>query len=82
MGLCQQNQYQSYMYGLFTESQEIELSFTRTDKIDRIQVKLNLISVVKGITFRVSINDNTVFTQTFTEFGNVDGTYARGNATQ
>ena len=57
VGLCKQNDYQSYMYGFFSEEKEIELVYTRSDSIDNIQVKLNLISVVKDLNFQVKINN-------------------------
>lgn len=73
------------MGGLFTVHDKVGLRYIFVDKIDQIQIRLNLISIIKDITFVIEANSITFFTRKYSFFSDLAGKYGvayKDNGTQ
>ena len=51
------NPFEFYMFGLFKSAQVVVLTYSHIpDGIDKIYIKLNMLSVVQSITFYIDVN--------------------------
>lgn len=71
--VCQIDTYEMLMGGLFTVNEKVGLRYTFTDNIDKIQIRLNLISIIKDITFVVEANQITFFKNKYSFFSDLAG---------
>jgi hypothetical protein len=73
--VCKADTYEMLMGGLFTVHDKIGLKYKFVDNIDQIQVRLNLISIIKDITFVIEGNQVTFFKRKYSFFSDLVGKY-------
>ena len=67
--------------GLFQRTDVINLQFFREDPIDQIQIKLNFASLVSSISFYITLNDNIIYSKTFSNLADLNGIYVQNTNT-
>ena len=74
--VCQTNSYEMLMAGPFERTNIIGLNYQFVDPIDQMQIKFNFMSFVQDMGVFIEINGESVFTQRFTIFSDLVGSYS------
>lgn len=80
---CQNTTSSSYEFvsaGLFKTTDIVQLPYSFTDPIDKIQIKFNFKSVVASMKLFITLNDNVLYSKQFTGFSDLTGTYTTNHS--